>query len=255
MKIIKSFKSFSIAESENSEIGYRTFFLVPIGTRENYCKMDFELTPISTSMPDVEESTPGQCWNDYFEATGEDCDEYEEGTAEWEDCKDRESNTGEWDTVHSVGYGKIFIATFLLPLGQNIKVSERGVDDDETIEDIIAELKKDEEGLVSLYNLKNPDQEDGGYDEDDYEYDFDLIGGMFEAAKTNLKDVAVSLSGCSKSIKEDFNQMFAENDIEINATFEDMKVIRDHSPEIFQIIRNKISSGADVSADLGELGF
>ncbi len=251
MKIIKSFKSFSITESENSEIGYRTFFLVPVGADDEYCYMDFELTPISTSMPDMDESKPGDCWSSNFD---DNCDDYEEGTAEWEDCKDREENNGEWITEGSVGYGKIFIVTFLLPLDKKVVISERSVDDNETIEDIISDIKTGPTGIVSLYHLKNSDKDDGGYDHED-EYDFDLIGGMLEAAKTNLKDVAVSLSGCSKSIKEDFNQMFAENDIEINATFEDMKVIRDHSPEIFQIIRNKISSGADVSADLGELGF
>lgn len=251
MKLIKKFKNFSILESDNSEIGYRTFFLVPVGTERNYCYMGFELTPISTSMPEMTGSEPGECWIDHFD---DDCDDYEEGTAEWEDCKDRENNTGDWITENSVGYGKIFVVTFFLPMNQDIKVQERSVSDDETIEDIIAELKNDEKGIVSLYHLKNPDKEDGGYDYED-EYDFDLIGAMVEEAKFNFRDVAISLSGCSTSIKNDLIGRFSEINFKINASNEDMRIIRKHSPEIFQIIKNKISTAADASADLGELGF
>ena len=251
MKLIKKFKDFSILESGNNEMAYRTFFLVPIGTHESYCYMDFELTPISTSMPDMEESKPGECWVDHFD---DDCSHYEEGTAEWEDCKDAEKNTGNWITEGSVGYGQIFIVTVFLPLDAEIKIYERSVSDDETIDDIIAILKNVEKGIVSLYHLKNPDKEDGGYDHED-EYDFDLIGSMIESSKVSLRDVIISLLGCSSSIKNDFIERFTEIYFTIDASHEDMRIIRKHSPEIFQIIKNKISTAADASADLGELGF
>jgi hypothetical protein len=251
MKLIKKFKDFSILESESSEMGYRTFFLVPVGTERNYCYMGFELTPISTSMPEMAGSEPGECWIDHFD---DDCDDYEEGTAEWEECKDRENNTGVWITENSVGYGKIFVVTFFLPMNQDIEVSERGVSDDETIEDIIAELKNNEKGIASLYHLKNPDKEDGGYDYED-EYDFDLIGAMVEEAKSNFRDVTISLIGASGSIKNDFIERFGEIDFSINISNEDMRIIRKHLPEIFQILRNKNSDIADTSADLGALGF
>jgi len=251
MKLIKNFKDFSILESGNTEMEYRTFFLVPIGTHENYCYMDFELTPISTSMPDMEESKPGECWIDHFD---DDCDHYEKGTAEWEDCKDAENNTGNWITEGSVGYGKIFIVTFFLPLDAEIGIWERSVDDKETIEDVITELINQKKEIVSLYHLKNPDKEDGGYDDED-EYNFDLIGSMIESSKISLRDVIISLLGCSSSIKNDFIKRFTEIHFTIDASHEDMRIIRNHSEEIFQIIRNKISTAADVSADLGELGF
>jgi hypothetical protein len=251
MKLIKNFKDFSILESGNTEMAYRTFFLVPIGTSENYCYMDFELTPISTSMPDMEESKPGECWIDHFD---DDCDHYEKGTAEWEDCKDAENNTGNWITEGSVGYGKIFIVTFFLPLDAEIEIFERSVDDKETIEDVITELINQKKEIVSLYHLENPNKDDGGYDHED-EYDFDLIGSMIESSKVSLRDVIISLLGCSSSIKNDFIERFTEIHFTIDVTHEDMRIIRKYSPEIFQTIRNKISTAADTSADLGELGF
>ena len=253
MKLIKKFKDFSILESGNNEMEYRTFFLVPIGTRENYCYMDFELTPISTSMsmPDMEESKPGECWVDHFD---DDCSHYEEGTAEWEDCKDAEKNTGDWITEGSVGYGKIFIVTFFVGFFTIKEIWERSVDDKETIEDIITELMNQRKEIVSLYHLKNPNKDDGGYDHED-EYDFDLIGSMIESSKVSLRDVIISLLGCSSSIKNAFIERFTEIHSPIDVSYEDMRIIRKHSPEIFQIIKNKISTAADTSADLGELGF
>jgi hypothetical protein len=213
--------------------------------------MDFELTPISTSMPDMEESKPGECWIDHFD---DDCDHYEKGTAEWEDCKDAENNTGNWITEGSVGYGKIFIVTFFLPLDAEIEIFERSVDDKETIEDVITELINQKKEIVSLYHLENPNKDDGGYDHED-EYDFDLIGSMIESSKVSLRDVIISLLGCSSSIKNDFIERFTEIHFTIDVTHEDMRIIRKYSPEIFQTIRNKISTAADTSADLGELGF
>jgi hypothetical protein len=215
--------------------------------------MDFELTPISTSMsmPDMEESKPGECWVDHFD---DDCSHYEEGTAEWEDCKDAENNTGNWITEGSVGYGKIFIVTFFVGFFTIKEIWERSVDDKETIEDIITELINQRKEIVSLYHLKNPNKDDGGYDHED-EYDFDLIGSMIESSKVSLRDVIISLLGCSSSIKNDFIERFTEIHSTLDVSHEDMRIIREHLPEIFQIIKNKISTAADVSADLGELGF
>lgn len=231
MKLIKKFKDFSILESESSEMGYRTFFLVPVGTESNYCYMEFELTPITTSMPEMAGSEPGECRSEHFD-----------------------DDSGVWITENSVGYGKIFVVTFFLPMNQDIEVHERSASNDETIEDIIAELKNHEKGIVSLYHLKNPDKEDGGYDYED-EYDFDLIGAMVEEAKSNFRDVAISLIGTSDSIKNDFIEALGESDVNINTSFVDLSIIRKNIPGVFNIIMDRIKDTSDAGADLGELGF
>ena len=251
MKIIKNFKNFSILESGKTEMAYRTFFLVPLGTNENYCYMDFELTPISTSMPEMSDSVPGQCWIDQFD---DDCDHYEKDTAEWEDCKDAEKNTGEWNTEHSTVYGKIFIVTFLLPLDVKIEIWERSVDDKETIEDVIAELKNNKKEIVSLYHLKNLNKDGGGYDYED-EYDFDLIGSMVSCASINFEDVALSIVGCSKYIQKDFISELAKTDFKPQCTPKTMSTIRKQAPELFDLMISKFGDGVITLSDLGEFGF
>jgi len=131
MKIIKKFKSFSISETDYSgmkfsgdtKMVYRTFFAVPI-RESSYGYMDFELTPISTSMPDMDDSLAAR--------------------------KD--------DWISSPGFGKIFIATFFSQLKYVSSIPSRDVDSGETIDDIVNDVKRMGE-TISFYPIES-DSED-----------------------------------------------------------------------------------------------
>jgi hypothetical protein len=131
MKIIKKFKSFSISETDYSgmkfsgdtKMVYRTFFAVPVRAY-SYGYMEFELTPISTSMPDMDDSLAAR--------------------------------TDDW--ISSPGFGKIFIATFFSQLKYVSSIPSRDVDSGETVEDIVNDVKKIGE-TISFYPIES-DPED-----------------------------------------------------------------------------------------------
>jgi hypothetical protein len=135
MKIIKNFKSFSVSEMDYSEMKfsgdskmvYRTFFAVPV-REHSYGYMDFELTPISTSIPDMDESLDG--------------------------------NRDNW--ISSPGFGKIFIATFYSQLKYVSSIPSRDVDSGETIDDIVKEVEKTGQ-TISFYPIESDPEDEYGF--------------------------------------------------------------------------------------------
>ena len=144
--------------------------------------------------------------------------------------------------------------TFLLPLDKKAVISERSVDDNETIEDIISDIKTGPTGIVSLYHLKNLNKDDGGYDYED-EYDFDLIGSMVSCASINFEDVALSIVGCSKYIQKDFISELAKTDFNHECKPQTMSIIRKQVPELFDLMISKFGDEVITLSDLGEFGF
>ena len=237
MKILKNFKSFSISESTsrdiaNWEMTYKTFFAVPKGSVA-YGRMEFELTPISMDMPDMDGSEPIEFEN--HNSIPIICD--------------------------SEAYGEIFIATFYTHPGYKCEIDVRDTDDTdapeedeeygdyptETIEYVVKDVRKNTDNLVAFYHLKNEEDE----------YNFDLTDSMLKSMETDPLEVAKSLLGCKDYIRDDFMEKLNTSDISIslNVSHSSLTNLRKKFPEIFKIINDRTGDGAETSADLGELGF
>lgn len=237
MKIIKNFKSFSTSESTAQEItnwdrSYKTFFAVPKGSRA-YGRMEFELTPISTDMPNMDGSEPIEFEN--HNSIPIICD--------------------------SEAYGEIFIATFYTYPGYKCEIDVRDTDDTdapeedeeyedyptETIEYVVKDVRKETEGMVAFYHLKNEEDE----------YNFDLVDSMLKSTETDPLEVVTSLLGCKDYIKDDFMEKLKTSNIPLNLDVDHslLAKIRKKFPEFFKIINDRTGDGAETSADLGELGF
>jgi hypothetical protein len=218
MKIIKNFKSFSISEADYSEMKisgdtkmvYRTFFVVPV-RNDAYGYMEFELSPISTSMPDMEDSLYAR--------------------------RD--------DWIFSPGFGKIFIATFFSQLKYVSSIPPRDVDHEESIDDIVSDVKRIGE-TVSFYPIES-DPED--------EYGFILIEEMVRRTSVNLEEVLISVLGCKEHIQKKFTAELAKADFKLECTPQTISIIRKQVPELFDLMVSKFGEDIITLSDLGEFGF